>query len=41
MIKELSIIREIPFDIAELIIDYIRENHVIDVVGIKNIKLKT
>ncbi len=41
MIKELPIIREIPFDVAELIIDYIRENRIIDVVGVKNIRLKT
>jgi 2',3'-cyclic-nucleotide 2'-phosphodiesterase/3'-nucleotidase len=41
MLKDLLVIREIPFNVAELIIDYIRENHVLDVVGIKNIILKT
>jgi 2',3'-cyclic-nucleotide 2'-phosphodiesterase/3'-nucleotidase len=41
MLKQLPIIREIPLNVAELIIDYIRENRVLDVVGIKNITLKT
>ena len=41
MLKELPIVREIPFNVAELILDYIRENRIIDVVGIKNIKLLT
>ncbi|MBI9009385.1 MAG: bifunctional metallophosphatase/5'-nucleotidase [Tenericutes bacterium] len=41
MLKDLPIIREIPFNVAELILDYIRENRVLDVVGVNNIKLKT
>jgi len=41
MLKDLPIIREIPFNVAELMLDYIRKNHIIKVENKKNIKLIT
>lgn len=39
MLKDLKIVKEIPFNVAELIIDYIRIKKIIKVKGRKNIKL--
>lgn len=39
MLKELPIIKEIPLDVAELMIDYIRKHKYIDIKSNKNIKL--
>lgn len=41
MLKDLKVVKEIPFNVAELIIDYIRRKKIIKVKGKKNIKLIT
>lgn len=39
MLRNLRIVREIPFDVAELMIEYIRKQHYLHIKTRNNIKL--